>query len=109
VRFLVDNQLPVALARFLSSAGSDSQHVLDAGLSQASDSEIWLYAAEHHLVLISKDEDFFHRAARPGVAVQLVWIRMGNCRKADLLAFIERTWPRVCACLEAGERIVEIR
>jgi hypothetical protein len=34
---------------------------------------------------------------------------MGNCRKADLLASIERTRPRVCACLEAGERVVEIR
>jgi Uncharacterized protein conserved in bacteria len=59
---------------------------LDSGLSQASDPEIWRYAAEHQLVLISKDEDFFHLATQPGVAVQLVWIRMGNCRKADLLA-----------------------
>ena len=109
MRFLVDNQLPVALARFLSSTGSDSHHVLDAGLSLASDPEIWRYAAEHQLILISKDEDFFHRAAQPGASVQVVWIRTGNCRKADLLAAIERTWSRVCACLEAGERIVEIR
>jgi predicted nuclease of predicted toxin-antitoxin system len=109
VRFLVDNQLPVGLARWLSSAGSDSLHVLDAGLSQATDADIWHYAAEHQLVLISKDQDFFHRAAQPGAVVQLVWIRLGNCRKAHLLAAIEQTWSRVRACLEAGERIVEIR
>jgi predicted nuclease of predicted toxin-antitoxin system len=59
--------------------------------------------------LISKDEDFFQRAAQLGAAIQPVWIRLGNCRKADLLAAIERAWARVCACLEAGERIVEIR
>ncbi len=109
MRFFVDNQLPVALARFLSGVGGDSQHLLDAGLSQASDPEIWHYAAAHQFVLIGKREDFFHRAAQPGAAVQLIWIRLGNCRKADLLAAIERTWSRVCACLEAGERIVEIR
>ena len=45
MRFLVDNQLPVALARFLTSAGSESLHVIDVGLAQASDSEIWRYAA----------------------------------------------------------------
>jgi len=109
VRFLVDNQLPVALARFLSSAGSESLHVRDVGLSEASDSGIWRYAADREFVLVSKDEDFFHRAARPGAPVQLVWVRLGNCRKAALLAAIEGTWPRVCACLQAGERIVEIR
>jgi predicted nuclease of predicted toxin-antitoxin system len=109
VRFLIDNQLPVALARFLSSSGSDSLHVLDIGLAQASDSEIWRYAAERQFVLVSKDEDFFNRAAQPGAPVQLVWIRLGNCPKAGLLAAIERTWSRVCACLEAGERIVEVR
>mgnify|MGYP001609326662 CR=1 FL=1 len=109
MRFLVDNQLPVALARFLSSAGSDSLHVLDVGLSHASDSEIWRYAGERQFVLVSKDLDFFQRAAQPGAPVQLVWIRLGNCRKAELLAAVERTWSRVCACLQAGERVVEIR
>jgi predicted nuclease of predicted toxin-antitoxin system len=109
VRFLIDSQLPVALARLLSSAGSVSLHVGEVGLAQAPDSEIWRYAADRQFILVSKDEDFFHRAARPGASVQLVWIRLGNCRKAALLATIEGTWPRVCACLQAGERIVEIR
>ena len=42
------------------------------------------------LVLVSKDEHFFYREAQPGAAVQLVWIRLGNCRTAGLLATIER-------------------
>jgi predicted nuclease of predicted toxin-antitoxin system len=109
VRFLIDNQFPAALARFPSDAGSECQHVLDVGLGQASDSEIWHYAAERQLVLISKDEDFFHRAARPGALVQLVWVRLGNCRKQRLLTAIAGTWPGVWACLENGDRIVEIR
>ena len=109
MRFLIHNQLPVALARYLSSSGSDSLHLLDVGLSQASDSEICCYASERQFVLVSKDEDFFYRAAQPGANVQLVWIRLGNCRTAGLLAAIEQTWSRLCDRLQAGERILEIR
>jgi predicted nuclease of predicted toxin-antitoxin system len=109
VRFLIDNQLPVALARFLSCPGNESLHVIDIGLAQAPDSEIWRYAAEGEFVLVSKDDDFFRRAAQPGATVQLVWIRLGNCRNAALLAAIKGTWPRVRSCLQAGERIVEVR
>ena len=58
MKFLVDNQLPVALARFLGTRGVDCTHVLDVGLAQATDAVICHYAAEHATALITKDEDF---------------------------------------------------
>ena len=60
-------------------------------------------------VIIGKDEDFVHRASQPSAAVRLVWIRIANCRKKDLITAIGLVWPRIVACLEAGDRIVEIR
>ncbi len=56
MRFLVDNQLPAALARFLAARGLERQHVLDINLAQASDLEIWRYAASHEMIVVSKDE-----------------------------------------------------
>ncbi len=109
MRFLIDNQLPTAVARFLAARGAECQHVLDLGLGQAADSEIWRLAAERQTVLISKDEDFFHLAGIPGAGVQLVWVRLGNCRTPALLSALERAWPRIQACLEAGDLIVEVR
>ncbi len=109
MRFLVDNQLPVALARFLGARGIECQHVLDRGLAQAADIEIWRYAAEHEMILISKDEDFFHLAGKGGPGVQLVWVRLGNCCRHELLSAIERAWLRIQTCLESGDRIVEVR
>ncbi len=109
MKFLVDNQLPAALARFLADRGADCRHVLDVGLAQASDVEIWRYAEQHQLILISKDEDFFHLSARHGRGVPLVWVRVGNCRKKELLSAFERVWPRIIACLEAGDEMVEVR
>jgi predicted nuclease of predicted toxin-antitoxin system len=45
VKFLVDNQLPSALARFLASRGVDCLHVLDIDMGAATDVAIWEYAA----------------------------------------------------------------
>lgn len=109
MKFLVDNQLPRALAVYLRQRGLDCQHVLDCGLAEVSDAELRKYATAHERVIVSKDEDFLYLASQPQAKFQLVWVRLGNCRKATLLAAFEHAWPKVEASLSAGERIVEIR
>lgn len=109
MRFLVDNQLPGALARALSARGEDCRHVLDVGVAQATDPEIWRYADENDLVLISKDDDFVRLATQPAARARLIWVRIGNCRNADLLTRIDWVWNQVRTALDAGDRIVEIR
>lgn len=110
MRFLIDNQLPPALARYLSSLGHEAQHVRDVSLESSSDADIWAYAMERGLVIISKDEDFQHLANSSREALpQVVWVRLLNCRKLALLAAFDSILPALNAALEAGERIVEIR
>jgi len=58
VRFLVDAQLPIGLARMLQQHGHDSQHVADLEMMETSDRNIWAWAKQHNCVIISKDEDF---------------------------------------------------
>ena len=53
--FLVDNQLPEALCRFLNGEGHDCKHVLELHLDEASDLEIWMYAAREDWIVVSKD------------------------------------------------------
>ena len=108
MKFLIDNQLPVALSRFLMSLGGDCVHVIEAGLTEASDAEIWRYALENERIVISKDEDFLYLASKEGAGAGFVWVRLGNCRTAALLAEFERLWPRIQASLGAGERIIEL-
>lgn len=110
MRFLVDNQLPPALARHIAGRGFDCIHVSDAGLATASDREIWAYAEAHTLVLISKDDDFRILAnQKRSIPPQVVWVRLGNCRRAELLAIFDSVWPALIDALESGEAIVEIR
>jgi hypothetical protein len=47
VKFVVDNQLPSALAEYLRRKRFDCQHVLEAGLGDARDTEIYRHAELH--------------------------------------------------------------
>jgi predicted nuclease of predicted toxin-antitoxin system len=109
VRFLVDNQLPPALARFIAAdLGAEAAHVATVGLRDATDTEIWAYASANGLIVISKDEDFTGMVLRsPGAG--LIWVRVGNCRREFLLDLFRRVWPGILSSLQAGERFIEVR
>ena len=59
--FVVDAQLPPALARVLRHCGCDAVAVREIGLRDATDSEIWHYAIQRQAAIITKDEDFAER------------------------------------------------
>ena len=107
---LVDNQLPLALARYLVANGWECIHVQDVGLEAADDRTIWQYAKERNLTIICKDEDFQALANRQrSIPPQVVWVRLGNCRKAALLEAFSKILPALRDMLAAGDAVVEIR
>ena len=107
MRFLVDAQLPPALARRIEALGHSAEHVFDHGLATASDDAIRSFAATISAVVVTKDEDFaVRRMLQEGPAV--VWIRIGNTRRADLLRRVEADFGAIVAALERGETLVEI-
>lgn len=109
MNFLVDNQLPPALARFLQSELECSAiHVVDVGMRDASDAEVWGYASKTQSILITKDEDFANMVLQLPTA-KLIWVRVGNCRKTFLLDLFRRMWPRILQRLESGDRVIELR
>jgi predicted nuclease of predicted toxin-antitoxin system len=109
VIFLVDAQLPPALARWIGSQGQQAAHVFEIGLAGSDDGPIWEHAQKNKAVIVSKDEDFVDRWLLSAKPVPLVWIRKGNCSKRALLAWLEPLWPDVLKRLEQGELLVELR
>ncbi|MFA5081241.1 MAG: DUF5615 family PIN-like protein [Hydrogenophilaceae bacterium] len=72
----------------------DCRHVLDMGLEAASDREIWELVRAEMLVIVTKDEDFAQLADRQAsIPPQVLWIRLGNCRKATLLKAVGDVLP----------------
>ena len=106
--FVVDAQLPPALARWLVSNGHEAVHVADVGMMASSDREIWRYAIEHTATIITKDEDFIAMHSLDPEDVRVIWVRVGNVRRAELLDWFGRLMPKILSSLDAGERIVEI-
>ncbi|WP_018949151.1 DUF5615 family PIN-like protein [Thioalkalivibrio sp. ALMg11] len=109
MRFLVDAQLPPALARWRVDRGVEADHVADVGLLSASDKAIWAEATRTGAVILTKDEDFaVWRSAGSSDQPAVVWLRVGNTRKAALLQWFEPLLPRVLEALERGDLLIEV-
>jgi predicted nuclease of predicted toxin-antitoxin system len=109
VRWIVDAQLPPALARLLQQRGHEAEHVEDAGLREAEDSAIWQRALHRGAIIITKDEDFPIRASASRSAPAIVWLRIGNASCRALLAWLEPRLPGIEARLSRGEQLIEVR
>lgn len=106
MRFVVDAQLPPALAAWIRRRGHDADHVFDLGMERADDAAIAAWAVDAQAVVVTKDDDF----GRLGQGqLRIVWIRLGNASNAALIAAVAPLWDEICAQLAGGARIVEIR
>jgi predicted nuclease of predicted toxin-antitoxin system len=108
MRFVVDNQLPPRLARFLADAGHDAVHVAMVGLDAADDQTVWSWAVREARILVSKDEDFLYFAHRQGESGRLLWVRLGNCRREALLDAFGKSIDAIDAAFSSGHRVVEL-
>jgi predicted nuclease of predicted toxin-antitoxin system len=108
MQFLVDAQLPPALARWITDQSHQAVHVFDISMMHASDREIWDYAASINAVIVTKDEEF---ALRPAFSLRgpaVLWIRRGNTSNRELLTWFSVVFPDAIAALERSQTIIEI-
>jgi predicted nuclease of predicted toxin-antitoxin system len=108
MRCLVDAQLPPALARWLQQRGHHAEHVEDAGLRHADDGDIWDRALRSGAVIITKDEDFVSRAAVTPNPPIILWLRLPNSSRRELLEWFEPRLPLIETRLEQGDRLIEV-
>lgn len=107
MKFLVDAQLPLALADWLRDRGHAASHVAEIGLLSATDHEIWAAALGSESILITKDRDFAEWTVARDPAPQVVWVRIGNARNPSLIARLETAWDQIQESLASGARVVE--
>lgn len=107
-RFLVDEQLPPALAEKLTAAGFASEHARTIGLGGGSDMSLWRHAARMGAAIITKDEEFAALTNSRSDGPAIVWLRIGNASSAALWRALEPLLPAVIEALENGERLIEI-
>ena len=109
MRFLIDAQLPPALARLFESHGHESRAAREVGLREAKDPVIWRFAKEGAWVIVTKDEDFVQRALTDSTGPQVLWLRIGNSTTPVLLTWLEPQLNQAVSELKAGHRVVELQ
>jgi len=109
MRFLVDANLPPALARWLIEAGEIAVHVAAGGMFGRTDASIWDEALATAMVIVTRDDGFARGRSVTRTGPQIVWVGLGNARRAYLLRHMTSIWPDLIEALRRGEAIVEVR
>ena len=88
MKLLFDENLSFRLVPALADIYPESKHVREIGLLGADDLRVWNYAAEHGLMLVSKDTDFYERSLVFGAPPKIIWLRVGNCTVNETIALL---------------------
>ena len=89
--FLFDENLPVNI-RF--TPAFPVIHVSVLGESP-SDTQIWQYAKQNDLAIVTKDADFSNRFMVDDSPPKVVHLRLGNMRQRVFHVFLASVWPKI--------------
>ncbi|QQO11620.1 DUF5615 family PIN-like protein [Bradyrhizobium diazoefficiens] len=105
--YLIDAQLPPALAEAMRRAGYEAIHVAEVGMANAIDGMIWNEAISRSAILVTKDRDFslLRAAKRQGPVV--LWVRIGNIDNRALIRQFLGAMPQIVEAVARGEAVVE--
>jgi predicted nuclease of predicted toxin-antitoxin system len=93
--YLVDSNLPPAIATWLSSQGAVARHASEIGLERAQDRAIWQHAKTVSACIVTKDEDFVLLRANDPAGPRIVWVRIGNALRRVLIQRFATAWPLI--------------
>ena len=108
MKFLVDAQLPVRLARVLQSIGYDTIHTKDLPLQNATqDTEINTLSVQESRIVITKDRDFFDSFIIRQEPYKLLLVTTGNITNNELVELFVKNLPQL-AQLFQQHSLIEI-
>ena len=89
--FLFDQNLP---RRIRFQASMTIKHVSVLG-KDPSDHQIWNYAKDNDLVIVTKDADFSDRIIIQDPPPRIVHLKFGNIRREEFHQLLRMVWPRI--------------
>ncbi len=102
-KYLIDVNLP----RYFSLwAGDEYEHVVNIN-DELTDSEIWAYAKQQRLTIVSKDADFSELALLNVPPPRVIHIKFGNMKMREFHQALSKIWLETCA-LSAGYKLVRV-
>ena len=87
-KYLVDANLPSKIKIWQTDEFEFVSRIND----EWTDSEVWDYAKQNNLTIISKDSDFSHRIIVSNPPPKIIHIKIGNMKLKDFNSTIEKLW-----------------
>ncbi len=97
MKLLFDENLSPKLPRLLATFFPGSAHVRECGLLGQSDEDVWDSARANGFTIVSKDSDFQQRSLLYGHPPKIIWLRIGNCTRQQLVQLITTHEPEIQA------------
>ena len=88
MKLLFDENMSPKLPKLLAALFPGSKHVRECGLKGMPDDDVWAFSRDNGFVLVSKDSDFYQRSMLFGHPPKLVWVRVGNCTRDQLVSLM---------------------
>ncbi|MEM8967399.1 MAG: DUF5615 family PIN-like protein [Bacteroidota bacterium] len=90
-KYLIDVNLP-----YYFSLWNHEKYVHQIDIDpRAKDKDIWQYAIDNHLIIITKDSDFSSRVLLTNPPPKVIHIRTGNINMKEFHELISRFWGEV--------------
>lgn len=91
MKLLPDQNLSWKLVAQLIDLFPGTEHIKSVLTVETDDRDIWDYAKEHGLAIVSKDDDFLQRSILFGHPPKIICIRLGNCVSNDVLELLSNS------------------
>ena len=89
--FLIDGNLPAKIKVWENNRFIHAMKINP----NWTDKDIWQYAKENNLTIVSKDKDFLLLQLHHGSPPKIVHIKFGNIKLSDFIMIIENYWKEV--------------
>jgi len=108
MKLLLAENLSRRLVPFLQETWPGSSQVALLGLEQATDLALWQYAGQHDYVLVTRDADFYDLSLTRGATPVVLWLRINNPDKSEMLRVLIDKHATIHEAFAAGATCVEL-
>ena len=105
MKLLLDQNLSFRFLDQLAVRFPGSTQTRIAGLDRKSDLQVWEYAKQNDLTVVTKDMDFYELALARGIPPKIVWLRCGNVSNRYLLVLLLKEADTIAAFIAEPESI----
>ncbi len=101
-KYLIDINLP---AKFSLWHHSDFIKVIEID-QYLPDKQIWEYAKENDLIIVTKDRDFYDKIMISGPPPKVIHIRVGNMKMKVFHSFMNKIWPSASNLIQTHKLVL---